>query len=205
MSPQEDSAHSSDEISRLEQRRDDSLLPYLRRGVRVAVSELERRYGGALRRRAAQLLDDQALAEDMVQDIMLQCCRGREAKLPESQLRAWLYRALRNRCTDELRKRRVRKSRRLDEPTPSLAGDVPVDPRTSPGSRVAKQEQSAALVQLIGTFEPKLREVLILRYFERRSRDEIAQELGISRSVVKARLVKAVAKLREKTRERSQG
>lgn len=194
-----------EEISRLQERRDDSLIPYLQRGVRVAVSELERRYGAALRHRAAQLLDDANMAEDMVQELMLQCCRGEEAKLPSAQLRAWLYKALRNRCMDELRKRRVRKARRLDVPSPSLAGDMPPDTITSPGSKAVKREQSQAIRELIEQFDPKLREVLLLRYFEHRSREEIAEQLGISHSVVKARLVKAVAKLREMTQSDSRG
>lgn len=205
MSCPENSSPSSDEVSRLDGRRDDSLIPYLQKGVRAAVSELERRYGAALRRRAAQLLDDRALAEDMAQEIMLQCCRGEEAKLPEGQLRAWLYRSLRNRCTDELRKRRLRKARRIEEARPSQVGEVPVDPRTSPGSKVVKLEQSAALLQLIDTFPPELRRVLILRYFEHRSRDEIAEQLGISHSVVKARLVKAVARLRREIQPGGEG
>ena len=194
-----------EEISRLQERRDDSLIPYLQRGVRVAVTELERRYGVALRHRAAQLLDDPNMAEDMVQELMLLCCRGEEAKLPSAQLRAWLYKSLRNRCMDELRKRRVRKARRLDEPTPSLVGDMPPDTITSPGSKAANREQSKAIRELLEQFDPKLREVLVLRYFEHRSREEIAERLGISHSVVKARLVKAVAKLREMTRSDSRG
>jgi RNA polymerase sigma-70 factor (ECF subfamily) len=205
MGQQENPAQSVDDPSRLDQRRDDSLIPYLQKGVRAAVSELERRYGDALRRRAGRLLNDPSLAEDMVQELMLQCCRGEEGKLPERQLRAWLYRSLRNRCTDELRKRRVRTARRIDEPTPSHAGEVPIDPLTSPGSKVAKFEQLNALMHLIDGFEPKLREVLVLRYFENRSRSEIGEELGISESVVKARLVKAVAKLREKLSEVRKG
>ena len=82
MSSPDEPEKTPEQISRLHERRDDSLIPYLQRGVRVAVVELERRYGAALRRRATQLLGDPAIAEDMAQDIMLLCCKGEEGKLP---------------------------------------------------------------------------------------------------------------------------
>lgn len=196
---QEDTpTHSLDATGQLRERRDDSLIPFLQKGVRSAVSELERRYGDALRRRATRLLDDPALAEDVVQDLMLHCCKGEEGRLPERKLRAWLYRALRNRCTDELRKRKVRVARRIDDGRSSVIGDMPPDPRTLPSSKVAKFEQAAGLMRVIDDFDPRMREILILRYFENRPRAEIATELGISESVVKSRLVKAVALLRTK-------
>ena len=198
MSPDEDSAASINSTGQLRHRNDDSLIPYLQKGVRHAVSELERRYGDPLRRRATRLLSDPAMAEDMVQDIMLRCCGADDAKLPERQLRAWLYRSLRNRCTDELRKRRVRVARRIDDGAPSMIGDMPIDPLTSPGSKAIKFEQASALMHLIDGFEDDMREVLVMRYFENRSRGEISEELGISESVVKVRLVKAVASLRRK-------
>ena len=198
MGPDEDTLLPVDSTRELRERNDDSLIPYLQKGVRHAVSELERRYGDPLRRRATRLLDDAAMAEDMVQDIMMRCCGGDNAKLPERQLRAWLYKSLRNRCTDELRKRKVRVARRIDEGTPSMFGDMPIDPLTSPISKVAKFEQASALMHVIDTFEAEMREVLIMRYFENCSRGEIAEELGLSESVVKSRLVKAVATLRRK-------
>ena len=192
----------------LEGRRDDSLLPFLHEGTRPAVAELERRYGDALRRRGAQLLGDAALAEDVVQEVMLLCCQGPEAKLPEQELRAWLYRVTKNRCMDELRKRKVRAAQRIDDGAPSKPGVMPPDPLTSPSGKVWKRERATALRELIGRFPPELREVLMLRYFENRSRDQIGRELGLSQAVVKSRLVKAVAMLRQqlqKLREDSLG
>ena len=88
MGPDEDTLLPVDSTRELRDRNDDSLIPYLQKGVRHAVSELERRSGDPLRRRATRLLDDAAMAEDMVQDIMMRCCGGDEAKLPERQLRA---------------------------------------------------------------------------------------------------------------------
>jgi RNA polymerase sigma-70 factor (ECF subfamily) len=180
----------------LEERRDDSLIPFLQAGQREAVAELERRYGEALRRRCADLLGDSAQAEDVVQDLMMQCCKADEARLPEHELRAWMYRVARNRCLDELRKRKVRAARPVDDGTPSQPALMPVDPITSPSGRVLKRERMFVLRDMIDAFPDDLREVLILRYFENRSREEIGRELGLSESVVKARLVKAVAKLR---------
>jgi RNA polymerase sigma factor (sigma-70 family) len=147
--------------------------------------ELYQRYGPALLRKAARLLCNEADAQDVVQGLFMEMIRRRERDrdLP------YLYRAVTNRCLNFLRDSGNRQ-RLLEKQETSLRGPV----RTRCDDVVLGTD---LLCKLIDRLDEKHGEVLIYRYFDDLTQDEIAELSGTSRKTVGARL----ARIREAVKE----
>ena len=92
-------------------------------------------------------------------------------------------------------------SRSLDEPIPGTEGesegltrgDILVDTER-PFDEVVAGAQNFA--QMIGRFDEKTRQMMIMRFGLQYSAEEIGQEIGLKANSVRARLSKAVGQLR---------
>ncbi|MBI3845555.1 MAG: RNA polymerase sigma factor [Planctomycetes bacterium] len=127
-------------------------------------------------------------AEDAVQEI---ACKVLEAGGAASHPRAWLYALARNHCLNALR---TRARRRVDPTSPSrldLAADA-----TGHLTRLVREENRAHLGEAVAKLTESQREILLLRYVEDLSRDEIAEALALPVSIVKSRLFEALESLR---------
>jgi len=71
---------------------------------------------------------------------------------------------------------------------------VPDTPYTDAGLAAVDGQQE--LWQALSMLPPRQRAVLVLRYYEQRSDDEIADVLGISRSTVRSQASRGLEKLR---------
>jgi RNA polymerase sigma-70 factor, ECF subfamily len=129
------------------------------------------------------LRGDDAGAKDATQEVFVRFFRNAAGFRAEARLSTYLYRAVANVCTDELRRRR-----RL-----VLVGDIPerLHPRTA-HTEPADDGRVAAAVQRLS---PKLRLVVLLRYFDDLSYDEIGAALGVTAGTVASRLNRAHARL----------
>src|SRR5215208_8302170 len=79
------------------------VLARLRAGDQQAFDDVFRAHYAALVRFAEGVVRHRAVAEEVVQDVMLQLWRRREALAPDSSLQAYLYQATRNRALNHLR------------------------------------------------------------------------------------------------------
>jgi RNA polymerase sigma-70 factor (ECF subfamily) len=148
-----------------------------------------------------------ALAEDIVQDVIAAACRvaGTPDGLPPEgpRQRGWFYRTARNRCIDELRK--MRPEVRLSAMMASRAAFRPMaDPLTTPARKSMKQEHAARAAEALDELEDDLRSVIIMRIYQSLSRDEIAEAVGLTVSGVKARLSKAMKQMQDKLKSLDQ-
>lgn len=139
-------------------------------------------YGEPLLNYLHRLLGGRDEAEEAMQDTFVKAYRA-FARLPlDANVRAWLYRIATNTAHDRLRRRR------LIQWLPLLdtdRGDAALD---HPAALATDQtDMGRALAQLA----PSYREPLILYTVEGYDTEEIATMLGISRSAVKKRLVRA--------------
>lgn len=147
--------------------------------------ELYQRYGPALLRKAARLLGNEADAQDVVQGLFVEMIRKRDTDrdLP------YLYRSITNRCLNFLRDHGNRE-RLLQKQEAALRGTV----RTRCDEVVVGVD---LVCKLIDRLDDKCSEVLIHRYFDDLTQDEIAELSGTSRKTVGARL----ARIREAVKE----
>ncbi len=154
---------------------------------------------------AYRVLGDAGLAADAVQESFLTVYEKGARFEARARFTSWLYRVVLNRCIDL--QRRERRHRMLplattasreteagerDGGVPEPAGDA----ADGPGARALGAERAAIVRAAIRELSPKLAEVVILRYPEGRSYEEIGEILGVPPGTVKSRLNRAHAALR---------
>lgn len=134
-----------------------------------------------------------AVAEEVVQDVMLELWRRRESLAEESSPQAYLFQSTRNRSLNHIRHERVE---RMGEPYASReqAIDAPAQ------SYLVEEEIQIALKKAVETLPDRCREIFELSRTHNLKYAEIAQVLGISVKTVEAQMGKALRVLREELR-----
>lgn len=136
-------------------------------------------------------------ADDVFQETWIRVVRARESFDTERRFAAWLYQIANNLCRDRYRRvdamRRAADSFRVEDET---LRETPDDPAL-PG-RDSMRERVLALPD-------RLREVLVLRYYEDLGEEEMANALGVPRGTIKSRLHAAVKALRQSISNTNEG
>jgi RNA polymerase sigma-70 factor, ECF subfamily len=141
------------------------------------------RLSDAFRLARAILLDD-GEAEDVVQEASLIAWRQQRSLREPDRFDAWFDRIVVNQCRDQLRKRR----RSVPVAVPSAA----VNARATP----PETGTDADLDRAIDALDLEHRIVVVMRYWQDRTVDDIATRLGIPSGTVKSRLHHALRSLR---------
>lgn len=130
------------------------------------------RWGRALLRKAERILGNRADAQDLVQALFvdLHAKGATDLDLP------YLYRAITNRCLTFLRDERNR-ARLLQGNDEALRGPV----RTQCEDRVIGID---LLSKLVTTLDERALEILIYRWFDDMTQEEIADVIGLSRKTI---------------------
>jgi RNA polymerase sigma-70 factor (ECF subfamily) len=155
-------------------------------GDRAAFEELVELYQPRLRYFLASMVGDEHAADDLLQEVWFDVFRGVARLADPGAFAAWLYRIARHRALGELRKRR--------QPLSSLEGiDLAAEePEEDDFSAEDAQRVHAALGQL----PLEHREVLLLRFFEGMSYEDIAAVTGCQLGTVRSRIHYAKRALR---------
>ncbi len=125
---------------------------------------------------------DEALAGDVTQQVFLKLFTRIGQYQGEAEFTTWLYRLTTNACIDEQRKRR----RFLQ-----FGEDAEVGEMLEAGTQedaLQRGELTASVGRAVAALKPKLRVVMLLKYFEELSYEEIASVLGCSKGTVASRL-----------------
>jgi len=127
-------------------------------------------------------------AEDILQEVFVSVWKSRQTFDPsKGKLTTWLHRITVNKCMERRRKKKL--------VSVSLEGlDLP-EAQTTDDVLVSKQEYER-LIEAMNSLDTKYRVVLILRYFDDLSYEEIAQAVSIPLGTVKSRLNQALKLLR---------
>jgi RNA polymerase sigma-70 factor (ECF subfamily) len=135
-----------------------------------------RRYGPALLRKAERMLRSRDDAQDVVQAVFVELLQQAS---PNSEF-SYLYRAVTNRCLNLLRDRTAR-ARLLTHHDDVLRGPV----RTSCESRAIDLDLLAKLAQQL---DREAAEIVVYRFVDDMSQEEIAEFMGLSRKTIGLRL-----------------
>lgn len=173
---------------------DRELLRRIRLGDEQAFDALFRQHYAALVGFTEALLRGRAVAEDVVQDVMLEVWRRRETLEIDLTWRSYLFRAARNRALNALRHARV--ARRAE---PLVRGPEAVE-ASSPAEMEAR-ELDVKFRQSLAALPDPVREVFELSRRDGLKYSEIASALGISIKTVEARMGRALKELREQLRD----
>ncbi len=165
----------------------DGLVGGIRERSDRAFADLHRVMADALASYAFGMLRDRQAAEDAVQQAFLELARTAPLLRGGGRsLRAWMYRAVRFNCLDEVRRR----SRRPEYPMPDLPEvtardtdpDVGFDPKLEDALRQLSEQQ---------------RSIIILKHVLGFSGDEIATILDSNRTSVYASAARAERRLKK--------
>lgn len=170
---------------------DRELLARLARGDRDAFDAIFRAWYAPLVRAAHAIVRDTGVAEELVQEVMLQLWLRRDQLDPEASPQAYLFRATRNRALNHLRHLRVQQR---------SASQLDTDEAREPGApaQLVAQELEAAARQAIAELPPRCREVFELSRGRGLRYAEIAELLGVSVKAVEANMGRALKTLRER-------
>jgi len=117
-----------------------------------------------------------AQVEDVVQEIWLAIYRGLPGLLDAGKFRPWAFRIARDRVYREYRKRRI-----------AVQPLTEADSAELPESREEAMD-TEELHQGLALIAPQHREVLMLRFFEEMSYEEIARVTGCALGTVRSRI-----------------
>jgi len=167
---------------------EEQLILGLRSQDADAAEELVASCGDRLFRSACLLCGDQAEAQDLVQETLLQAIRSAHRFRGGSTVYTWLHGILLNltRHYHRDRKRMVYNEELVAQETA---------PAEVEASRSDAEAGSKALAEALRRLSGLHREVLILRFYENMKIHEIAAHLGISKGTVKSRLHYALAEM----------
>jgi RNA polymerase sigma-70 factor, ECF subfamily len=179
---------------------DETLIRRVATGDEHAFAELLVRY----ERRLAQFVrwsldttDD--IAEDALQEVLLQLHRSAPRFGGQSSFRTWMYALARNVCRHQRRKLR-RQPSHIGE-SDELLRDV-ADERLGPLDSMAHDEIVRTVRRAVAALPARYRVALMLRDWEDLSYAEIADVLGIPVGTVRSRLHNARALLAERLSDR---
>lgn len=144
---------------------------------------------------AARLGERQAV-EEVLQEVALAAVRGGQRLADPARVTPWLYRlAIRQTL---LYRRKHGRARRLLDRFAAAAPASDFDVRAiDPLDWLMADERGALVRQGLARLAPRDREILLLKYTEDWSYQEIAARLAVSCSAVEARLHRARGRLRE--------
>ena len=131
-------------------------------------------------------LRDPQLAEDLCSEVFLKIYEKIDTyKEDKASLSTWVFTITRNTLTDYFRTRRV-----LEEIPETLAdADTPEDTFCS-------NEMLELLASALERLEPRLRDIVIFRYYRGMTLTEIGRNMGISYAYIKVLQNRALAELR---------
>jgi RNA polymerase sigma factor (sigma-70 family) len=136
--------------------------------MRLDVTELYRKHGGLVFRRARAVLGDDELARDVVQEVFLSL-HQRQGALHEGGLVSWLYTVTTNRSLKLMRNHATR-ARLTDAHAEQLA------PREASAPDI-----TARLRGVLPQLDEALAQVAVYRHVDEMTHAEIAEVLGCSR------------------------
>lgn len=152
-----------------------------------------REYGARVYNLARRMLGNDADAEDVTQDVLVQVVRKLHTFRGDSEFATWLHRVTVNAALAHRRKRAKREEREVRDPLDTFletghhAGEV--NPwAVTPEAQALNHEQAQLIEEAIATLPEPYRDVYVLADVEGLPNAEIGDMLGLSVPAVKSRL-----------------
>jgi RNA polymerase sigma-70 factor (ECF subfamily) len=180
---------------------DPALVRACQRGERGALDALIRATYTDVYKLARRMLADPDEAADATQEVFVRVMRSVVGFRGDAAFGTWLHRVTVNVCLTMLKKRTQARETGMvagrmpfalpDDPIAIAGDDATPDDRAETADLVRRSEQA------LTTLNEEARAVVVLRDIEGLSTKEVADLLGVTENVVKVRLHRAHAKLRE--------
>jgi len=167
-----------------------SLVRAAQQGDHGAFRMLYDAYHGQLYNLTYYTLKDSQLAEDTLQSIFLKIYRGLPNYRFESSFKTWAFRIAVNEAKNQLRNKKSELPLTVITGTTQEMNEAP-----GPHEEQLMQQREAIVRRALMELPPKMRTVIVLKYVDGLSYDEIATVLDCSAGTVASRLNRALEKL----------
>ncbi len=171
--------------------KDAQLMLAYSRGDASAFETLYRKHKDALYRFFLRQCGNQALAEELYQEVWMRVIKARETYTRKAKFTTWLYHIAHNLLVDFYRKPLEQVDEAVD------AESIPANASNDPDVMLGAQEKIERFRVQLKNLPREQSEVFLLKEEAGLSLEEIAQTTGESFETVKSRLRYAVNKLRQ--------
>lgn len=180
---------------------DEALVRQIQAGRQDLIAELVHQHSDRLFAIIRCMVQSHSTAEDILQNTWVRVIRKFHQYDPSQPFVPWLTQIAINCCRDHWRRERLRQFWRLS--SHSEKSKV-IDSYLAAESQEAVDEQ-IEVSKALATLSPKLREVIVLKFYSGFTHDEIAEVLRVPSGTVKSRLSYALFNLRKYFETRGEG
>jgi RNA polymerase sigma-70 factor, ECF subfamily len=174
-------------------------------GDEAGFNYLVRKYHRAMISFLFRMVHNQAVAEELAQEVFLRVYRSRESYRAEAKFTTWLYRIATNLAVNHARDTKHERSAQtvyLDAPdeesgtTPDVADDTPTVEQN-----ILRDERMAAIRAHVMALPERQRMAVLMHKYQGMDYRQIGEVLKLSESATKSLLFRAYQTLREKLKE----
>jgi RNA polymerase sigma-70 factor (ECF subfamily) len=152
-----------------------------------------------------RMVHNEAVAEELAQEVFLRVYRSRESYRAEAKFSTWLYRIATNLAVNHARDtkyERTAQTMNLDEPD-AETGTTPevADAGLNVEQRLVREERMAAIRAQVSALPERQRMAVLMHKYQEMDYRQIGEVLKLSESATKSLLFRAYQTLRERLKE----
>ncbi len=172
---------------------DFNLVGKAKDGDQRAYAELMQRYKDSIYFMALKMVNNKDDAMDLTVETFGKAFENIEKYKPDFAFSTWLFRIATNNCIDFIRKKRISLIS-INSMVDDDGDDRPLQIKSdtlNPEETSIKKQQQEQLKIIVEKLPQRYKTLIVLRYFEEQSYEEIAQQLDLPLGTVKAQLFRA--------------
>lgn len=169
----------------------ENIIARARRGDADAFEQLVVAYRDQVFRLALRMCGNEADADEVAQEAFLSAWKALPNFRGDSRFSTWLYQLTSHAAIDLMR----REKRQIA--AEDIAEVSAPDPGPSPQQQAERSETRQAVRDAMGQLSPEYRQIVVLRFLQELSYEEIGAVLKLPPGTVKSRLNRAKAQLKE--------
>ena len=174
-------------------------------GDEAGFNYLVQKYHRAMIHFLFRMVRNQAIAEEMAQEVFLRVYRSRESYRAEAKFTTWLYRIATNLAVNHARDTKHERSSQtiyLDAPDPET-GTTPdvADDQPSAEQSMVREERMAAIRKHVMALPERQRMAVLMHKYQGMDYRQIGEVLKLSESATKSLLFRAYQTLRDKLKD----
>ena len=170
---------------------EEQLVVQIRQGNKQAFAYLYDNYCGAINGIIYRLLEDQTLAEDVLQEAFIKIWNNFQSyDASKGRLFTWMSNIARNTTIDTLRSKGYRKQAKI-------SGDENIVHESKDETQQPSRFDTIGLYKQLDTLKPEQRKLIILAYYNGYTQEEISKTLDMPLGTVKTRIRTALIELRK--------
>jgi RNA polymerase sigma-70 factor, ECF subfamily len=171
---------------------DEWLMREVAKGRREHLETLIRRYATPLMTFVTRMVADRHLSEELFQETFLAVWKHRSQYRSPQRFRSWLFQIAVNKCRQDYRRRGDHTAVSLD-----WHADPPVSAQPAgPLEAAVAAETATMVVEAVARLPNQQRAVLVMRFWNERLFDEIAEVLGCTAGTARSHMHFALASMR---------